>query len=138
MKTIDKESIKRISCAVGSAASIEPWYSRAKAVDWPNESDWDNLEAQSIAVNATGLVWKKAIAACMIDESTCVSTCTINGVVATQYYPTDGPIPEQNLKAIELLDEWLSDDSGYDEETWPLLKNALENNRLSNRSLFND
>jgi hypothetical protein len=34
-----------------------------------------------------------------------------------------------NLAAIRLLDEWMADDSGYDEETWPELKGALDRNR---------
>jgi hypothetical protein len=34
-----------------------------------------------------------------------------------------------NLAAIRLLDEWMADDSGYDEETWPELKEALDRNR---------
>ncbi len=29
------------------------------------------------------------------------------------------------LKAIKLLDEWLSDESGYDEVTWPEIKNQI-------------
>lgn len=37
-----------------------------------------------------------------------------------------------------LLYEWLADDSGYDEETWPKLKAALEQDRLSARSLFDE
>ncbi len=31
------------------------------------------------------------------------------------------------LKAIELLDEWLSDKSDYDEVTWPKIEKALRN-----------
>ena len=31
-----------------------------------------------------------------------------------------------NQKAIELLDKWLADESGYDEQTYPILKAALE------------
>ena len=31
--------------------------------------------------------------------------------------------------AIELLNAWLTDESGYDEETWPKLKAALERER---------
>jgi hypothetical protein len=34
-----------------------------------------------------------------------------------------------NVAAISLLDEWMADDSGYDEETWPELKEALDRNR---------
>jgi hypothetical protein len=37
---------------------------------------------------------------------------------------------------IALLDEWLKDESGYDEETWPELKEALDRDRLSERKLF--
>lgn len=34
-----------------------------------------------------------------------------------------------NLAAIRLLDEWMADDSGYDEETWPELEAAIDRNR---------
>lgn len=40
--------------------------------------------------------------------------------------------------AIKLLDQWLADESGYDEDAWPGLKAALEKNRLSRRKLFDD
>ena len=41
---------------------------------------------------------------------------------------------------IRLLRSWLIDESGYDEETWPELKDALdqERRRLGAASLFND
>ncbi len=44
----------------------------------------------------------------------------------------------RNRAAIRLLDEWLADESGYDEETWPQLKAALQANRPSGRRLFSD
>ena len=42
--------------------------------------------------------------------------------------------------AIALLEEWLKDESGYDEETWPALKKALneERDRVGARRLFDD
>jgi excisionase family DNA binding protein len=46
--------------------------------------------------------------------------------------------PEHSEKAIQLLDEWMADDSGYDEETWPELKAALDRDRLSSRKLFDE
>ena len=49
------------------------------------------------------------------------------------------PTDEQRagaLKAIALLDEWMADESGYDEEMWPQIQAALERDRLSSRSLF--
>jgi hypothetical protein len=41
---------------------------------------------------------------------------------------------------IRLLDSWLADESGYDEETWPELKKALdqERRRIGARRLFDD
>lgn len=45
--------------------------------------------------------------------------------------------PMQNRSAIELLDQWLDDRSGYDEEAWPELKSDLDKHRLSARKLFN-
>ena len=33
------------------------------------------------------------------------------------------------VAAIRLLDEWMADDSGYDEENWPELEEALDRNR---------
>jgi hypothetical protein len=42
--------------------------------------------------------------------------------------------------AITLIEEWLKDESGYDEETWPALKKALdeERDRVGARRLFDD
>ncbi|HVA45656.1 MAG TPA: hypothetical protein VNH11_04650 [Pirellulales bacterium] len=39
---------------------------------------------------------------------------------------------------IDLFRDWLTDESGYDEETWPKLKNALnrERARVGARRLF--
>lgn len=37
---------------------------------------------------------------------------------------------------LSLLDEWNSDESGYDEETLPWLKEALDRDRTSDRKLF--
>lgn len=36
---------------------------------------------------------------------------------------------QPNVAAIRLLDEWMADDSGYDEEAWPELKESLDRNR---------
>jgi hypothetical protein len=37
---------------------------------------------------------------------------------------------------LSLLDEWMADDSGYEEQTWGELKAALDENRASARRLF--
>jgi excisionase family DNA binding protein len=45
---------------------------------------------------------------------------------------------ERMEKAIHLLEEWMADESGHDEETWPKLKEALDQDRLSTRRLFDE
>lgn len=44
----------------------------------------------------------------------------------------------RNAAARKLLQTWLADESGYEEETWPLLKQVLEDNRSGSRKLFRD
>lgn len=41
--------------------------------------------------------------------------------------------PSRAAEAIALLDRWLSDESDYDEKTWPELKAALDRDRPSDR-----
>jgi predicted DNA-binding antitoxin AbrB/MazE fold protein len=47
---------------------------------------------------------------------------------------------ERIEKTIRLLDEWMADESGYDEETWPEIKAALnrERDNVSARRLFDE
>lgn len=47
-------------------------------------------------------------------------------------------IAAKNRRLKKLIESWLKDESGYDEETWPWLKKALEEDRLSSRRLFRD
>ncbi len=44
----------------------------------------------------------------------------------------------RNEGAIRLLESWLNDASGYDEQVWPVLKEAIEEDRLSHRKRFTD
>lgn len=44
----------------------------------------------------------------------------------------------KNQQVIRLLDEWLEDDSGYDEKAWPKLKKSIEKHRLGKRRRFSD
>ena len=45
---------------------------------------------------------------------------------------------KKNQKVIELLNEWLADESGYDEREWPAIKKLIEDNRMSYRKRFSD
>jgi hypothetical protein len=58
---------------------------------------------------------------------------------ATQAKPAIDPVAGRTCharEAIGLLDQWLADESGYDERVWPAVKKGLEENRLSDRSRF--
>jgi len=44
----------------------------------------------------------------------------------------------KNEAIIHILEEWMADESGYDEKVWPIVKKDLEENRLSYRSRFSD
>ena len=52
----------------------------------------------------------------------------------------DVAVPRQRREdpLIRLLRGWLADESGYDEETWPVVKQVIEENRLSYRKRFRD
>lgn len=47
---------------------------------------------------------------------------------------------EQKDRAIAMLNEWMHDESGYDEAAWPELKEALNRERdaVGARQLFNE
>ena len=52
--------------------------------------------------------------------------------------PAGRPLSPRNAAAIALLEKWLADDSGYDEDTWPALKAGIEESRTSTRKRFRD
>lgn len=41
-------------------------------------------------------------------------------------------------KVQKLFKEWLQDSSGYDEEAWPQIKQALNENHSKSHNLFNE
>lgn len=41
-----------------------------------------------------------------------------------------------NVAARMLLQQWMKDESGYDEQVWPQVKELIEENRLSERKRF--
>jgi hypothetical protein len=49
---------------------------------------------------------------------------------------TDDDLHTRNARALELVREWLADESGYDEKVFPVLKAELEADRLSYRRRF--
>lgn len=45
------------------------------------------------------------------------------------------PESRDNSAVLRLLDEWIADESGYDERVWPIVKGLIEENRLPDRAL---
>ncbi len=45
---------------------------------------------------------------------------------------------QKNEAARRLLQEWLADESGYDEAVWTQVKQLIEDHRMSMRSRFSD
>lgn len=52
---------------------------------------------------------------------------------------TDQPLIETNNKqALNLIDDWCADVSGYDDSVWVQVKDSVESNRISERKRFDD
>ena len=47
--------------------------------------------------------------------------------------------PRGSAEAVlKLVEQWLAEDDGYDQEAWPIIRQDIEENRLSDRSRFHD
>jgi hypothetical protein len=93
---------------------------------------------QSAALTAAGLLWAFALVARSQEPQpvTCLSIYQPIAQVADREEITKKQIRIRNV--IHLLDQWMADTSGYDEDTWPKLKKAMEEDRLSSRRLFDE
>lgn len=52
--------------------------------------------------------------------------------------PAEQARSARNATVIALLEEWLADDTSYDEDTWPALQQRIEESRTSRRRRFNE
>jgi hypothetical protein len=72
--------------------------------------------------------------------TTKVPSGTINKPDSSGDFP-DGVLEIQRIKhdvAIHLIEEWLADESGYDEMVWETVKTTIEDNKLSERKRFDE
>ena len=47
--------------------------------------------------------------------------------------------PRGSAEAVlKLVEQWLAEDDGYDQEVWPIIRQDIEDNRLSDRSRFHE
>lgn len=57
-------------------------------------------------------------------------------ISSVEYVDEESARSERGHGAVRLLESWLEDESGYDEEAWPDLKKRLDEDRPSSRRLF--
>ncbi len=50
----------------------------------------------------------------------------------------DREIENRNRETLRIIQEWIKDDSGYDEKVWPTVKKNINENRLSLRPRFRE
>lgn len=103
-----------------------------------SEKRWRENIPQSLAVSSSGTAWGNSIIRALSSESGCITPFRLFGTGTAQFiFPFDSmERSESAKKAMALLDQWMNDDSGYDEETWPQLKKSLDRERLSHRRFF--
>lgn len=79
------------------------------------------------------------LAAGAIERTTSAERLDPEAATETQRVLATGVDLDYDARAdavMRLLDGWMADESGYDEETWPLLKKLLDEDRPSARKLF--
>jgi len=124
-----------------SRAAYEPWnrYVEVPFVDI-SAPPWHLLAVRSTALTESGIVLAAKLAESVSADEFQVVGRSIETQAAESATSSHTNTEDRRRveKVISLLDEWMSDESGYDEETWPELKTALERDRLSSRKLFDD
>ncbi len=66
-------------------------------------------------------------------------TINIGAEAKENIHPERVPASQQSSEScIRLLNLWLADESGYDEENWPKIRALLEENATSDRHVFHD
>ena len=122
-----------------STRLVAPEPSRAPS---PPAEAWFRGEGETVFSGATTLAAPQELYAFRLEAASATRErfeVLVPGVVALAKRPPEPALPEyrrRQLAAIDLLNEWLADDSGYDERTWPELKRAIERDRTSYRRRF--
>jgi hypothetical protein len=123
------QSVNGIPPDSPSGAVNELW-SRIELANGP-------IRSQSGAISGTARAATLAVATAAALISPTASNLPFSDALLPSYFTTPAETPSTKAQeAIALLDEWLNDDSGYDAQTWPQLKKALDEDRLSDRRLF--
>jgi hypothetical protein len=135
--TFDRTTVPRTNHDSASAVVHDMWYSRHFEVATAPLPFRQRFRSQSSAISATGIAAALAFAAATAVASPAATRLPVYDALASSYFAT--PVESRLSKsheAIALLDEWLNDGSEYDAQAWPQLKKALDEDRLSDRKLF--
>lgn len=93
---------------------------------------------QNVAISSSGHVWDNAVR--QIDKLPALSgdELIVNLVPSARLLLQKQSQNIRNQDAIKLLNTWLNDTTDYDEKVWPVVKSAIEKNKLSARKKFDD
>jgi hypothetical protein len=122
----------------GSRAASDPW-----ALYQGNLKDLLGIPPnqrlfQSTAATELGHLWTQTMASVGDEPQPIGSITDAESMTSPVLRSTETESRRRAEQAIHLLDEWMADESGYDEETWPELKMALDRDRLSSRRFFDE
>lgn len=121
----------------GSLTAKQLWYDRDDLFPQESKRSRNPLPSQSAGVSQTSIACALALAAAFAVEGPIATELSFKESIAPPQYVSEARLPiKRATSAISLIDQWLQDDSGYDEAAWPNLQRALEEDRLSDRRLF--
>jgi hypothetical protein len=89
-------------------------------------------ETQSSSVTPSGSLWLQTLARLAYEPSRKASQSEIE----TKEFPQSTAQSQRNLALIQLLRSWREGDEQEQRSTWEYLKQALDEDRLSERKLF--
>ncbi|HJY84104.1 MAG TPA: hypothetical protein VKK81_23840 [Candidatus Binatia bacterium] len=127
-----------VTYAGNSRAANDPWVLYREDFTEPIEVPRIPVHLQSTACTEVGLLWVQAMVAAVNEPQPVSSVEGVESAARTVLGSAEAESRRRADLAIRLLDEWMADESGYDEETWPELKTALDRDRLSSRRFFDE
>lgn len=79
------------------------------------------------------------VLACALGSPTVALYDSAGKITFGESSDTEGAVRAESkatMTALALFDSWCNEDSDYDQTSWPLIARAIDDNRLSDRKLF--
>jgi len=107
--------------------------------DARSQLDDDGFVVQLVQdVEALNLITEESIKPTSLQISLVSLLLRVKEAVSVGVNGATTEVQKRTQKAVQLLDRWLADESGYDEASWNDLKLALDRDRTSARRLFGE